>query len=112
MPIYLGDRLALARMALDIIDVDVDSELKEEIEKLKESLAWRKVATERNKQNLNLSIREAAYVSGFSTPTIKNWINGIGVNEKLQKIQFGDGKNIKINPRVLDKFIDTNNISR
>lgn len=110
--IEITDRFALARMALDIIDVDIDSELKEEIEKLKKSLNWREVAAERNKQNLNLSIREAAYVSGFSIPTINNWIKGIGVDDKLQKIQFGDGKNIKINPKVLDKFIDSNNISR
>ena len=110
--IEITDKFALARMALDIIDVDVDSELKEEIEKLKKSLDWREVAAERNKQNLNLSIREAAYISGFSIPTIKNWINGIGVDDKLPKIQFGDGQNIKINPKVLDKFIDSNNIGR
>ena len=110
--IEITDRFELARIALDIIGVDVDSELKKEIEKLKKSLNWRGIAAEKNKQNLNLSLREASYISGFSIPTINNWINGIGVDDKLAKIQFGDGKNIKINPRVLQKFMDSNNISR
>lgn len=108
----ITDRFALARMALNIIDVDLDSELKEEIEKLKKSLDWRGEAVAKYKQNLSLSIKQAAYVSGFSIPTIKNWISGIGIDDKLAKIQFGEGTNIKISPKVLDKFIDTNNCSR